>query len=245
MSSRKVVRTLAAAGSALAMAVGLAGLGAVPAAAEAPVLELAVTGDGVELDWNHPAGLDNLAPGAMVTAPVVLSNERGAAVRVTVAMDVVADNDGGCTEPESQVDSTCAAGQGELSRHLDVALTAGQQPGDTVRLDAAADGIGSPITLDPDETRELTFTLAMPRSTGNIVQTDGVEFAFVGTATGVGTATTEPIAATSAGGSNGSLPFTGVTVLPLLALTLALLGAGAGLVVSSRRRRSSGAGANT
>lgn len=238
MSSSKVVRTLAAAGSVLAM-VGSAGLGAAPAAAEAPALELAVTDDGVELDWNRPAGFDDLAPGTTLDAPVVLSNERDAAVRVTVAIDVVADDDSGCTEPESQVDTTCAVGQGELSRHLDVALSGAQQPNATVRLDAAADGIGSPTTLDPGETRELTFTLAMPRSTGNIVQTDGVRFAFVGTATGVGTAKTEPIAATSVGGSDGALPFTGVTVLPLLALTLALLGAGAGLVVTSRRRHAS------
>lgn len=170
----------------------------------------------LQVDWNetyngefveeqeltdNPGAIFNISdikPGDEGEATVSLHVSSNPAF-VDMTFNQTANLENGCTEPESQVDQTCAdpgQGEGELGDHL--MFTVWADDGDNVleeeenvlfngtaeEVSQLSNGVqldGNPDTQEieafqPNETEYIGVKWSVPRDTGNIIQTDSKEF---------------------------------------------------------------------
>ncbi|SNR64636.1 hypothetical protein SAMN06265360_11327 [Haloechinothrix alba] len=204
--------------------------------AEPEEIRITVTADGIQFDGHPFDGAAALAPGATLETRVLLSNTLEESTTVDLATEILRESENGCNEPEEEVDVSCGSGEGELGKHTRIELAGpdGSTAG-PVRLDRAGDGIGTGISIGPGAGEEYLLRLDVPRTVGNVVQGDEVEFVLAATARGVASGRSEPVAAGGDGGSD--LAVTGFGAAPVVALAAGLLGAGIALVARSRGGR--------
>lgn len=198
--------------------------------------------------------VSGIAPGYRESWPVTVVNERSEPVAVGLRVADLVNDDNGCSVPESREDSTCGAGEGELGAHLVLRVgTPGAPPLFGAVLDEADAGSGQVITVPANGTAEVVVELHLPAGTGNVVQTDSVDFTLVWRAEALPGAGGAPAEGgvrvrSHAAGASGvpGLALTGAKVM-LLAGSAVLLVAGGGLLVlllrrgSDREHRSGGA----
>lgn len=140
--------------------------------------------------------LDDVKPGDTSNSTISLHLEDNPGY-IWMQLNQTSDAENGCTEPEEEVDTSCAdpgEGLGELDDELEMVLW--YDDGDGVRQGSetiiangtASEVLNSPVALDsdvssseqtpfdPSNTRYIGVEWNLPRETGNVVQSDSFSF---------------------------------------------------------------------
>ena len=177
---------------AILLAIGVVGAGAMAIFSDvekvevgdisAGTLDLTVGG---ENPCTEHITISNIAPGYSELVQLWLANTGSLDGELSVEISTITNNDNGLTEPESVVDSTAGDGEGELGEYLKAKAAWYDDPSTTT---AFANQIlndiggrtfttsGNFALLEAGETQSLKMVLELPEGTGNIVQSDSVEF---------------------------------------------------------------------
>jgi LPXTG-motif cell wall-anchored protein len=208
-----------------------------PAAADSDPLVVEIVGGGPLLE------ITGMYPGIEVESALLsVSNSTDEAGSVALRVRDVVSDDNGCNAPESVVDSTCGAEEGELADQ--VVLTVERRTGDDTWETVASEqplaelAAGVPLedSLPAGDTHVYRLILHLPPGSGNETQTDSIDFdvAIVGEAV----VDAQVLGATALGvrATTGlALPATGATLSAPLLAAMACLVTGAGLVALARR----------
>lgn len=127
--------------------------------------------------------LDAIAPGDHGSATLTVTNPQAFPVTFSIAVTDLVNDDNGCVEPEAEIgDTTCGPGGGELQFDLSLALTATGAADRTVATGTVvgwvSQAIADPIPLAGNEARTYRIGYELPIGATNLVQSDGVSFAF-------------------------------------------------------------------
>lgn len=180
-----------------------------------------------------PENLGNFAPGDARDWIVIMRNESPDAVAITGTIDQVSNDDDGCADPESDVDTSCGPAGGEAGDALLLSMP-GSQGGAPIALSNRNSRLPT-VTIPPYSSVERTLRLELPSETGNEVQSDRVQFRMVWTAEGPGFVTTAP----DPDQKRGGLAFTGAWIGLFMLLAAGLLTVGSALVAAGRQRQES------
>jgi len=127
---------------------------------------------------------DNIAPGFYGSRVYKIKNIGTIDGKLSIEISAITNNDNGLTDPESDVDNTGGAGEGELGHYLNIKLerrnpNKGIFPwdrlndhGGTTRTTAG----GEPMILHPGDEWNIRLELRLNQNVGNIIQSDSVEF---------------------------------------------------------------------
>jgi hypothetical protein len=254
------VKSLHRPAAALALAVAIGASWVVPArAAETSSVDLKVDAfDGAGfVDGPLPSLFGPLAqglqPGGAAKATMAAANRGTSPARLTVQALAVEDRENGCTEPERDVDATCADDDGEAAGAYVVRAFVDSDGASAFPAEPAwqgpfadlAGGVTFGQRLDPGATWGLRLEVGLPDGAGNAVQTDGVVFALGLTLTEeassvAGVQLTAPLAVPAGTGPAdtvivGSLPRTGLDAGRMAAAGVLLVASGLGVVAGRRR----------
>ncbi|GLU47142.1 hypothetical protein [Nocardiopsis ansamitocini] len=204
---------------------------------------------GIDLSGLEEITVSDIAPGYRELWSVRVVNDRSEAVTLGVRLGDLVDDDNGCSEPEAREDTTCGAGEGELGSYLEFAFgDADAQPSATV-LAEAAEGAGEAVTVPAGGEADVVLGLHLPAGTGNIVQTDSVSFSLTWRAEAVpgggGAVVENDVQVYSSAAGNGAgpgLPVSGAALFAFMGLAVALIAAGALLVLYVRDVAAGGRG---
>jgi predicted ribosomally synthesized peptide with SipW-like signal peptide len=152
-------------------------------------LNLSVNGQNEAVQQLNVWGVE---PGYENSSSVLLSNDGSVDGFVDVEISPVTDEENDCTEPESEVDDSCAAGTGELSEHMTVTVFFDTDNDDSINrgpysnedpivenatlADVAGQEYDTDFPLASGQTTHLRVRTAVPETAGNEIQSDAAEF---------------------------------------------------------------------
>jgi predicted ribosomally synthesized peptide with SipW-like signal peptide len=128
------------------------------------------------------AAVNNLKPGDSFSSNVGIFNAGTIAGTPSFKLTVTANDENGVNGPESLVDSTTGASQGELSAYVNLKLSYGGSvifSGTLDQYTAMVTPFVAPTTLAPLTEGSWDYTVSIDSSVGNIIQSDSCTFDIV------------------------------------------------------------------
>lgn len=219
-------------------------------AADAETVQVSIDGAAFS---RQPAGVlldvNGLAPGDSAEGGMAIRSAMHTGARLSLQFVDVADDDNGCVHSEAVVDSSCGIGGGELGGALRFSVAvAGAAHGAYVERWSGTGtelrrAIDTGTVVGAGAVKWVRLSAALPRDTGNIVQSDTFRFAVrvvLQDVAGSGVAGVDVHNAPGGSGVDGTsssrLALTGGPIVLLVGAAVLLLVAGAVLLGASRRR---------
>ena len=247
-----IVRGTARAVIGLALVALMAAPGAAFAASGDLLIDVPGDGRGFVSGSDEPLlDFDDLMPGDEKSAELRVWNDADEAVDLGLAVVDLVDGERGCPEPEVNEggDTSCGAGDGELSQWLELAVTrtdgASEQALWSGNLDTLSTGRRLAKEMPAGAKWDVRLDVRFPVEAGNDTMTDAVTFSLswssrgaqvAGEAVVAGVEASRPGAGPGGGLAGVALPFTGATLQPwLLWFAGVLIGGGGVLLTVSRR----------
>jgi hypothetical protein len=176
-------RVLSVAG-ALALALGAASAGAPSSFADDGQISIN-QGSGWTHDGTQPLfDVSHVAPGWSSSAEIQVRDDSSGAASMAITSTDIADLENGCNRPESLVDKTCGADEGELGHEIRLSIYV--DPDNDGTYEAQPKWTGTvydllrPAVLDDEviahDVVAIRVIATLPITSGNEIQTDQVRF---------------------------------------------------------------------